>query len=116
MLYPPIFEGELCRYDRELCVPVQPFQTVRQKIFLRIPIANLAGATHMEHVRIEAGDVMDATLFRPDCLPEIVNPSSDAGDRANTGNDRASSPHAITLCALASTYAFMQRNVLFATL
>src|SRR5437762_1939444 len=56
----------------------------------------------MEHAWIEAGDAVDTTLFRQDPVPEILNTGADACDRANTGNDRASSAHAATLSALAS--------------
>src|SRR5206468_3057996 len=78
--------------------------------------ANFARAPHMEYARVETRDAVDATFFRQDSVPEILNSGSNACDRANTGNDRASSPHAVTLSALASTYAFMQRKVLLAIL
>src|SRR5206468_9943007 len=78
--------------------------------------ANFARAPHMEYARVETRDAVDATFFRQDSVPEILNSGADACDRANTGNDRASSPHAVTLSALASTYAFMQRKVLLAIL
>ena len=85
-------------------------------MFFRVPIVNFAGATHMEYTRVETGDAVDATFFRQDSVPEILNAGADACDWTNTGNDRASSPHAVTLFALASTYAFMQRKVLLAIL
>ena len=44
----------------------------------------------MEHARIEAGDAVDATLFRQDSVPEILDTGPDACDRADTCNDCAS--------------------------
>ena len=64
---------------------------------------NFASAPHTENARIETRDAVDATFFRQDSVPEILNSGADACDRANTGNDRTASPHAVTLSALAST-------------
>src|SRR5207249_10999066 len=41
-----VVQRELCRYDGELRVAVEAFQTVRGKNLVRIPIVNLAGPMH----------------------------------------------------------------------
>ena len=65
---------------------------------------------------IECGNANDPALFRQDAVPEALDTSADAGDWANAGDDCASPAHAITLFALASTYALIERNVLLAML
>ena len=45
----------------------------------------------MEYARVETRDAVDATFFRQDSVPEILDPGADACDRTNTGDDRASS-------------------------
>src|SRR5438552_14822596 len=103
ILNPRVFERELCRYDRELSVAVEPLQTVRREELFRIPIANLAGATHPEHAWIKTCDAVNAALFRQNAVPKRIDSGPDASNRANTGDDRSSSIHAVTLFALAST-------------
>src|SRR5207249_430514 len=111
-----ILERELCCHDGKLCVSVEALQTLRRKKFFRIPIANLASATNAENTRIEACDAPNATPFRENSVPEMIDAGADACDRPDTGDDRASSAHAVTLSALAYTSAFMQCMVLLATL
>src|SRR5947208_558298 len=88
---PGILQGELCRYHRELRVTIQPFQAVRCKVVFGIPITNFARASHVEHARIEACDAANTTPFRQDSVPEILNTGTDARDRPDTCDDRASS-------------------------
>src|SRR5205823_3725516 len=111
-----VVERELRRRDGELRIAVEPFQTVRRKEFFRIPIVNLAGATNLEGARIEACDALDAALLGENSVPKILAPMSDASDWTDPGDDCASSAHAVTLFAFASTYAFILRKVLLATL
>jgi hypothetical protein len=87
---------------------------VRRKKLFGIPITNLAGATDAEGAGIEGCNAVDSALFGQNSVPKICAAMSDASDRANPGNDGASSTHAVTVLAWASTYAFIQRNVLFA--
>src|SRR3989442_3409719 len=54
ILYPRVFECELCGYDCELRVAIEPFQSVRLKKLFWIPIRNLTGATHAENGWVEA--------------------------------------------------------------
>src|SRR5437764_1205134 len=55
-----VLQRELCRHNCELSVTIEPFQALRRKVVFGIPIANLAGASHMEHSRIETCDAADA--------------------------------------------------------
>src|SRR5205807_9127730 len=80
ILNPRVFERELCRYDRELSVAVEPLQTVRREELFRIPIANLAGARHAENARIETCDAVDATSFGQYPLTKTIRAGADAGD------------------------------------
>jgi hypothetical protein len=49
----------------------------------------------MEDARIETRYAADATLFLKDSFPEILSTGSDASDRTNPGDDRASSRPAL---------------------
>src|SRR5437773_11612524 len=110
-----IIKRQLRRYDGELRVAVKSLQTLRRKKFFWIPIANLASATNTENTRIEACDAPNATPFRENSVLEMIDAGADACDRPDTGDDRASSAHAVTLSALASPSALMQCNVLLPT-
>src|SRR5262245_41086466 len=68
----------------------------------------------MEHAGIEASDAADPAFFREDPVPKSIYSGAVACDLSDAGNDCASSVHAVTLSA--STYAFIQCNVLLATL
>src|SRR2546429_4748192 len=98
-----VVQRELCRYDGELRVAVEALQTVRWKKLFRIPIANLAGTTHSEHTWIKTCDTVNAALFRQNPVPKRIDARADACNGPDTGDDRASSAHAVTLFALAST-------------
>src|SRR6266404_2863314 len=113
ILYPRVFECELCGYDCELRVAVEAFQSVRLKKLFRIPIANLAGTTHAENARVEASDAANAAPFGQDTVPKTIDAGADACDGADTSDDRASPSlphsslwrrraHAVTLFVLAS--------------
>src|SRR5438128_10475881 len=90
--------------------------TVRRKEFFRIPIADLASATDLEGTGIEACDAVDATRLGKNAVPETIDAFANASNRADSGDDRAPLAHAVTLAAIVSTYAFIQRNVLLAML
>ena len=107
-------QREPCRYDCELRVTIETFQTMRQEKFFRIPIANLACASHVKHAGVEACDAINTTFFRQDSIPKIIHAGANACDGTNPGDDRASPgvprrslwrgrAHAVTLFALAST-------------
>src|SRR5439155_2870552 len=111
-----VIEGELRRCDGELRIAIEPFQTVRREKCLRIPIANLTCTPHAESAGIEACDAVDTALLGENSVPKILASMSDASDRTDSGDNDTSSAHALTLFALASTWDFMQRNVLLAML
>src|SRR6266576_7107235 len=98
-----VLQRELCRHDCELSVTIEPFQAVRCKVVFGIPITNFARASHVEHARIEACDAANTTSFRQDSVPEILNTRTDARNRPDTCDDRASPAHTVTLSALVST-------------
>src|SRR5437667_1997055 len=58
-----IVKRQLSRCDRELRIAVEPLQTMRCKEFFRIPIVNLAGATHAKGARVEARDAADSAFL-----------------------------------------------------
>jgi hypothetical protein len=119
-----ILQGELRRDDSELRVTIKPFQPLRRKKLLGIPIANFTGTSHPKHAGIKTRDAADPAPFRHDSIPKPIETDSDAGNRTDTGDDRASSglprglvrrslgeggslwrrrAHAVTLFAFAST-------------
>ena len=85
-------------------------------MLLRVPIVNLAGAPNLERSGVEARNPADPAFLRENAIPETIDAFANASDRTESGDDRAPSAHAATLFALASTYAFIQRKVLLATL
>src|SRR4051812_20286518 len=89
---------------------------MRRKKFLRIPIVDLPRDAHAELAYIQILDCADAGFLGANPVPETLDAFADAGDRAQPGNDNASSVHAVTVFARASTYSFIQRKVLLATL
>src|SRR5206468_4148116 len=58
-----IVKRQLRRCDRELRIAVEPFQAVRCKEYFRIPVMNLAGATHAKGAWVEAPDAANAALL-----------------------------------------------------
>ena len=109
-----VVECQLRRGDSELRIAVEPLQAVWREEFFRIPIADLAGATHVKGAGIETGDGADAALLGQNSIPKVFATAPDASDGPDPSDDSASSAHTVTLFAFASTYAFMSRNVLFA--
>src|SRR5438045_8015463 len=107
-----VIECELRRCDGELRITIEPFQTMRRKKCLRVPIANLACTSHAESAGIEACDFVDTALLGENSVPKILAPMSDASDWTDTGDDNTSSTHAVTLFAFVSTFVFYHRNVL----
>src|SRR5947208_14878841 len=119
-----VLQREFCGDDGELRVTIKPFQPLRRKILLGIPIANLTGTSHPKHAGIKARDAADPAPFRHDSIPKPIETDADAGNRTNTSDDRASPglprrlvrrslgeggslwrrrAHAVTLFAFAST-------------
>src|SRR5882724_5067464 len=109
-----VLQCELCGDDGELRVTIKPFQPLRRKILLGIPIANFTGTSHPKHGGIKTGDAADPAPFRHDSIPKPIETDADAGNRTHTSNDRASPglprrslwrrrAHAVTLFAFAST-------------
>src|SRR5436305_855895 len=70
---------------------------------------HFTGAMRIEWRCIETGDARNAAAFGADAVPELLSTNADAGDRSEASDNGA------TLHCCSSTYAFMQRNVLFAT-
>src|SRR5207247_11283727 len=113
---PGIVKSELRRGTRKLRVTINPIETLRRKKLLRVPVGNFGGATHLERLRIKSGNTGDPTFLSKNSVPKTIDAAANACDRTDAGDDRASSAHAVALFALASTYAFIQRNVLLAML
>src|SRR5439155_14410551 len=122
-----ILQRELCGDDGELRVTIKPFQPLRRKILLGIPIANFTGTSHPKHAGVKTRDAADPAPFRHDSIPKPIETDADAGNRTDTSDDRASPglprrlvrrslgeggslwrrrAHAVTLLARASTYCF----------
>jgi hypothetical protein len=104
-----VFERELSRGDSELGVTVEALEPFWRENFFRRPIRNFTGAMRIEWRCIETGDARNAAAFGADAVPELLSTNADAGDRSEASDNGA------TLHCCSSTYAFMQRNVLFAT-
>src|SRR6266566_10048588 len=109
-----IIQRELCRDDGELRVTIKPFQPLRRKKLLGIPIANFTGTSHPKHGGIKTRDAADPAPFRHDSIPKPIETDADAGNRTDTSDDRASpglrrrslwrtGVHTVTLFAFAST-------------
>src|SRR6266480_930227 len=119
-----ILQRELRRDDGELRVTIKPFQPLRRKKLLGIPIANFTGTSHPKHGGIKTRDAADPAAFRHDSIPKPIETDADAGNRTDTSDDRASPglprrlvrrsvgeggslwrrrAHAVTLFAFAST-------------
>src|SRR4029077_17336729 len=111
-----VLEREFRRYDGELRVGVEPFQTLLCEKLFRIPLGNFAGTTDTKNARVEACDTPNAAPFRQNSVPKIIDADADACDRTDTSDDRAPSAHAVTLFACLSTKAFIQSKVLLAML
>src|SRR6266545_5252261 len=111
-----VVERELGRSDRELRVTIESLESVRWKKFFGIPIVNLSGNANAEPADVKTGNWTDAGFFGEDSFPKTFNTFADASDRTEAGNDDASSIHAVTGFAGASTYCFIQRKVLLAML
>src|ERR1700730_1601104 len=111
-----IIERQLCRRDRKLSVTIEPLQSVRRNEFFRVPVIDLSCDANTESAHVEAGNWTDAGFLGQNSFPKIFDAFADASNRTETGDDNATATHAVTLLARASTYAFIQRNVLLATL
>src|SRR5947208_7613506 len=119
-----ILQRELRRDDGELRVTIKPFQPLRRKILLGVPIANFTGTSHPKHGGIKTRDAADPAPFRHDSIPKPIETNADTGNWTDTSNDRASpglprrlvrrslgeggslwrrQAHAVTLFAFAST-------------
>src|SRR5476651_733425 len=88
-----------------------------RKIIFRRPIGDFSAAMRVELTRVETGDSLDAALLRAKATPKIFATDSNAGDRTDAGNDRATPCHledgtGVDLFAALSRYAFMQSSVL----
>jgi hypothetical protein len=94
---PCVIECEFCRRNGELRVTVESFQSMRRKKLFRIPVIRLAGNPNAERADIETLDPTNAGFFGQDSTPKAVNAFADASDWAKTGDDNASSFHAVTL-------------------
>jgi hypothetical protein len=100
---PGVIERELGRSHRKLRIPIEPLQTLWRKEFLRIPVADFSGATHLERLRIKSGNAANPSLLGKDAVPKVFPSMPDASDGTNSGDDCAPSTHAATLFACAST-------------
>src|SRR5882762_4165112 len=89
---------------------------MRRKKFFRVPIFDQSGDANAEPAHVEIVDRTNAGLFGANAVPKTFDAFPDASDRTETGDDNASLAHAITVFACASTYCFIQRKVLLATL
>jgi hypothetical protein len=88
---------------------------VRRKEFLGLPVSDFAGAVRVKDARIKSGNATNATFLRQNAVPKSLDPRANAGNRSDPGDDGSAAAHAATLFARASTYVFIQRNVLLAT-
>src|ERR1700730_17244516 len=86
-----VFECQLDRRHRELCVTVQTFQSMRGKNSLRRPIQDLACAGRLEDRSIQGGHRADARFFIFDRVPERFFSDSDGCDWSDSSDD--DSPH-----------------------
>ncbi len=84
-----IIERHLRRRDGKLRVAIEPLQAMRRKIILGHPIRNFSAAMRVEFRRVETGDRSNAALLRAHSTPEIFAADSDAGNRTDAGNNRA---------------------------
>src|SRR5438876_10243819 len=116
ILDPGIVKSELRRGHRELRVTIKPLETLRRKKLLRVPVGNFSSTRNLKRLRIKSGNASDSALLRQNAVPKTIDAVANACNRTDAGDDRASSAHAVALFALASTYAFIQRNVLLAML
>src|SRR5215471_241181 len=111
-----VAERELGRGDRELRIAIETFEPLRCEKFLWVPIAHFTGDANAELRHIETGNGADARLLCANSIPKTFDAFADASDRTEAGNDNASAVHVVTVFARASTYSFIQRKVLLATL
>src|SRR2546428_9260000 len=107
-----ILQRQFRRGDGKLRIAIQSLQTMWRKKILRIPIANFARAMRIESARVECRNFDDAAFFRANTAPEILPTSTNACNRSDAGNDRATFAHRAAICdSAASKCVFMQRRV-----
>src|SRR4030095_17158778 len=82
-----VVERELGRSNRELRVTIEPFQTLRRKEFLRVPVAHFTRNTNAELRRVETSDGADAGFLGADPVPKTFDAFADASDRPQSGNN-----------------------------
>src|SRR5438105_1005325 len=98
-----VVQSQLRRGNGELRITIEPLQALRRKKFFWIPILNFASAPHLERARVEVCDAADPAFLRENSIPKTIDTFADAGDGADSGDNRASSCHAATLFAVVST-------------
>jgi len=98
-----VVEREFCRRDRKLGVTIKPFQTMGREKLFRVPIINLTRHSNTEPAHIKTGDWTNAGFLSKYSFPKAIDAFADASDRAKAGDDDASSTHAATRLAFAST-------------
>ena len=115
---PGVIERQLRRSDGKLRVTIEPLQTMAAE---KIPPGSnreisppqcALGNAPVSKARNPA----DAAFLRANAIPKTIDAFADAGDGTDACDDGAPSGHAVTLFARASTYSFIQRKVLLATL
>src|SRR5205807_9219720 len=98
-----VVEREFCRRDRKLSVTIKPFQTMGREKFFRVPIINLTRHSNTAPAHIKTGDRANAGFLAENSFPKPFDAFADASNRAKPGDDNASSTHAATRLAFAST-------------
>src|SRR6266480_3843725 len=98
-----VVEREFRRRDRKLSVTIKPFQTMRREKFFRVPIINLTRHSNTEPAHVKTRDRANAGFLGEKSFPKPIDAFANAGDRAKAGDDNASSTHAATRLAFAST-------------
>src|SRR5205814_9205940 len=97
-----------------------------RKKFFRVPIVDLSGNANAEPSHVEVSNRCDASFLGENSVPKTFDTFANAGNWPKSCDDYASSSlprslvrrraHAVTVFARASTYCFIQSNVLLATL
>src|SRR5206468_3308327 len=113
-----ILQRELRRDNGELRVTIKPFQPLRRKKLLGIPIANFTGTSHPKHAGIKTRDAADPAPFLHDSIPKPIESDADAGNRTDTSDDRASPglPHRLVRRSLGEGGSLWRTGVHTATL
>src|SRR5882762_401979 len=65
-----MIEREFRGSDRELRIAVEPFQAVRRKELLGLPVSDFTGAVRVKDAGIKSRNATDATFLRQNTVPK----------------------------------------------